>query len=161
MGTVSSTSPPRPETVATNWTKLAVVGNLTSQDITNTRAEHPVQFACYIREIFGTQHNRYFVHASTLTNEYLDLPPRRRFGSERISITQDPKTFVDVVVGYGKMSLAELGYDPILTFDYFEMAGFPDTFTIEKTLMFWGRLSRVEVHTPCFDVTMVSDEEPP
>ncbi|KAL0631072.1 hypothetical protein Q9L58_010069 [Maublancomyces gigas] len=144
------------------WPEMCVVGELKEAQGPNTSAELLVQLAGYVREIFGSQHTRRFVHAFTLTRQHLRCWVFHRgggFGSERISINKEPRTFVNIMVGYGRMSLEELGFDPTLTFDHFQMSGCPDAFTINEKAIFW-RKSIASRGTTCFDVTKVGDAEP-
>lgn len=119
------------------WADITVVGELKQNRGPNANSDLLIQLAGYIREIFGCQPNRRFVHAFTLTKQYLRCWIFHRgggFGSELININNDPKIFVDLFVGYGRMTPAELGFDTTLTFDSFRMNGCSDTFTIEKVI---------------------------
>lgn len=63
------------------------------------------------------------------------------------------------MVGYGMMSLQELGFDTTITLDRSQMSGCPDAFTIDKIAIFW-RKSIASRGTTRFDVTKVRDAEP-
>lgn len=76
---------------------------------------------------------------------------RSSFSGELINIDENPKTFVDVVVGYGRMTLSELGFDTTLTFDGFQMIEWSNTFNMVK-VVFW-RKSLASRGTTCFDLT--------
>lgn len=143
-----------------NWADITVVGELKQGRGQNARSELLIQLAGYIREVFGCQHNRRFVHAFTLTKEYLRCWIFHRgggFGSQLININDDPQIFVDVVVGYGKMTPAELGFDTTLTFDGFRMNGCSDTFNIVKVI-FW-RKSLASRGTTCFDLRRIGEQQ--
>lgn len=144
------------------WPAIDVVGELKEAQGPDASNKLLIQLAGYVREIFGSQHTRRFVHAFTLTKQQLRCWVFHRgggFGSERININKEPRTFVDVMVGYGMMSLQELGFDTTITFDRFQMSGCPDAFTVDKIAIFW-RKSIASRGTTCFDVTKVGDAEP-
>lgn len=143
-----------------NWADISVVGELKQSSGPNASAELLIQLSGYLREGFGRQHNRRFVHSFTLTDEYLGcwiFHRRGGFGSELININENPEIFVDVVVGYGRMTLSELGYDTTLKFDGFEMSRCSDTFKIVKVI--FCRKSLASRGTTCFDLTKTGEDQ--
>lgn len=144
------------------WKDIRVVGELKESTSCSIAPEVLVQLMGYIREIFISQYNRRFVHAFTLTGQFLRCWIFHRgggFGSELVDINKRPHVLVDVFTGYARMSDAELGYDTGLRWDKFRMAGTNDTFTINPNAIF-SRKTIASRGTTVYDLTKTGDDEP-
>lgn len=145
-----------------DWKNVRVVGELKESTSCSTAPEVLAQLMGYIREVFASQRNRRFVHAFTLTGQFLRCWIFHRgggFGSKLVDINRRPHVFVNVFCGYARMSDAELGYDTSLRWDEFRMAGTDDTFTINPDAIF-SRKSIASRGTTVYELTKAGDDEP-
>ncbi|RPB27291.1 hypothetical protein L211DRAFT_775225, partial [Terfezia boudieri ATCC MYA-4762] len=76
-----------------------------------------VQLAAYVREVFGAQFTRRFVHAFTICGSFVRCYLFDRAGvsiSERINIRKNHRTeelFIRILQSYASMDPTQLGFD--------------------------------------------------
>lgn len=100
-----------------SWTDVLVPGELKQDPKTCNAAELVLQLACYVREVFGAQPTRRFVHAFTICRDLMRCWVFHRaggFGSVAFEIKREPERFLTVVLAYSKMDATELGFDPTI-----------------------------------------------
>ncbi|KAF8246434.1 hypothetical protein K440DRAFT_504515, partial [Wilcoxina mikolae CBS 423.85] len=74
-----------------------------------------VQLANYVREIFGSQPTRMWVHGFTLCGDEFRAWLFDRaggVGTRLVNVNKEPSIFIKVVVGYTCMDASQLGFDP-------------------------------------------------
>ncbi|KAF8244626.1 hypothetical protein K440DRAFT_663372 [Wilcoxina mikolae CBS 423.85] len=100
-----------------SWNSVRVVGELKSNTKESNKDGTIVQLANYVREVFGAQPSRRWVHAFTLCGHYLRawlFDRSGAMGSELIDIHEEPKSFLRVICGYASMDAATVGFDPTI-----------------------------------------------
>ena len=99
------------------WQCVLLPAELKASPSEDCTSDTIVQLASYVREVFGAQFNRRFVHAFTICGPYFRCYLFDRAGvsiSRRLCITKNDRTqalFARILVGYMDMSAQELGFD--------------------------------------------------
>jgi len=110
-------SPPSSNQDRHSWYDVLVPGELKAAPSKDCASDTIVQLAGYVREVFGAQVNRRFVHAFTICGSVFRCYLFDRSGvsiSDRIDIRKNEKTenlFVKILLGYVAMSPQQLGFD--------------------------------------------------
>jgi len=100
-----------------SWYDVLVPGKLKAAPGKDCGSDTIVQLAGYVREVFGAQVNRRFVHAFTICGPVFRCYFFDRSGvsiSDRLDIRKNEKTenlFVRILLGYIAMSPHQLGFD--------------------------------------------------
>jgi len=100
-----------------SWQNVLIPAELKASSSEDCTSDTIVQLASYVREVFGAQFNRRFVHAFTICGPYFRCYLFDRAGvsiSQRLSITKNVRTqalFARILVGYMDMSAQGLGFD--------------------------------------------------
>jgi len=99
------------------WPNVLVPIELKASPLEDCTSDTIVQLASYVREVFGAQINRRFVHAFAICGPFFRCYLFDRAGvsiSQRLCISKNDKTqalFARILVGYMRMSAQELGFD--------------------------------------------------
>ena len=101
---------------AHSWNDVLVVGEIKRSYTEEMVKETILQLARYVREIFGAQPGRRFVHAFTVCGHRARFWFFDRVGVSistvhNISSTQGQKSFMHGLLSYMKMSALQLGFD--------------------------------------------------
>lgn len=148
------------------WTfdvsEVLVVGELKRAQGGDAKRDIIVQLAGYVRSVFYAQQRRRFVHAFTLTKDWMRCFIFHRggaFASRKFNVNAEPRRFIEVVIGYGTMTLAQLGFDTSLVFDKFTFRaqGCEGVFSIKKNA-FFNREAIAGCGTTCWEVTEKGDK---
>ncbi|KAF8416442.1 hypothetical protein EV426DRAFT_626679 [Tirmania nivea] len=100
-----------------SWYDVLVPGELKASAGKDCTSDTIVQLAGYVREVFGSQVNRRFIHAFTICGSMFRCYLFDRSGgsiSDRFDIRKNGKTenlFVRILLGYVAMSPQQLGFD--------------------------------------------------
>jgi hypothetical protein len=103
-----------------SWHNVLVPGELKISPLEDAKAELYVQLASYVREVFGAQCGRRYVHAFSICGDIMRCYIFDRGGgsiSRSFSIGKNKKTFnlfVQILRSYARMSPALLGFDPTI-----------------------------------------------
>lgn len=99
------------------WHDVLVPAELKASPSADCTSDTIIQLASYVREVFGAQFNRRFVHAFTICGPYFRCYLFDRAGvsiSQRLCITKNDRTqalLARILAGYMYMSAQELGFD--------------------------------------------------
>jgi len=97
-----------------SWHNVRVVGELKSNQDQASLDKTIIQLSNYVREVFGAQPGRRWVHGFTLCGCYMRVWLFDRAGatgSTSINIHQQPRLFLKVICGYAGMDAAEVGFE--------------------------------------------------
>jgi hypothetical protein len=103
-----------------SWYNVLVPGELKLNPSEDAKAELYLQLASYVREVFGAQCGRRYVHAFSICGDIMRCYLFDRGGgsvSHSFSIGKNQKTFnlfVQILQSYVQMSPALLGFDPAI-----------------------------------------------
>ena len=101
-----------------SWRDVLVCGELKSNENEDCTPDTVIQLAGYVREVFGSQVGRRFVHAFTICGDKMRCYLFDRAGvssSEAFRITKNEKTlrlFSHIMYCYATMDAAQMGFDP-------------------------------------------------
>jgi hypothetical protein len=104
-----------------SWKSIRIVGELKSNPDESNKKSTIVQLANYVRELFGAQPCRRWVHAFTLCGQHLRawlFDRSGAIGSALIDINADPVSFLRVVCGYPMMDAPAVGFDPSMKWSH-------------------------------------------
>lgn len=110
-------TPTATDPVRHSWLEVLVPGELKASPIKDGSPDTIVQLAGYVREVFGAQVNRRFVHGFTICGSLFRCYLFDRSGvsiSNRFNIRKNTKThnlLIRILSGYSTMSEQQLGFD--------------------------------------------------
>lgn len=102
-----------------SWKDILVPGEL-KRNTKQTETDEYIQLAGYVREVFGAQPTRRFVHAFLLRGTNMRCWVFHRaggVGSKKLDILKEPLLFLTIVLAYSLMNQTELGLDPTIPRD--------------------------------------------
>ncbi|EWC48669.1 hypothetical protein DRE_01891 [Drechslerella stenobrocha 248] len=100
-----------------NWSHILVPGELKSNPSADTYAKAWLDLARYAREVFSAQETRRFVLGFTLCGSLMRVWEFDRIGStasRQFDVNKDGLQFVAVILGFLRMDMKELGFDPTI-----------------------------------------------
>lgn len=99
-----------------SWKDIRIVGELKQSNY--NKKGTILQMARYVRDVFGAQPTRPFVHSFTLCGTEMEMWVTDRSGpysSGSFDIRNEPERFFRAIIGYTLMSDEELGLDTFTT----------------------------------------------
>ena len=100
-----------------SWKAVRLAGELKQSTRYSNYDSTITQLANYVREIFGAQQTRMWVHGFTLCGEDFRVWVFDRdgaLGTNVINIHNEPLLFVKAIIGFACMDATELGFDPTI-----------------------------------------------
>jgi hypothetical protein len=100
-----------------SWKTVRLPGELKQSTKYSNYDSTIAQLANYVREIFGAQQTRMWVHGFTLCAEDFRAWIFDRdggLGTKLISIHKEPLLFIKAIIGFACMDASELGFDPTI-----------------------------------------------
>lgn len=139
-----------------HWPDVLVPAELKQEPKTCNSAEVVLQLACYVREVFGAQPTRRFVHAFTICRDMMRCWVFHRaggVGSRAFEIKREPERFLTAIVAYSMMDETELGFDPSVVRPQHALGLSSDEYPVNVITVSLpnGEYERLELHpTPLF-----------
>jgi hypothetical protein len=109
-----------PQDYKNSWCNVLVPGELKKNPKEDTNPDTYIQLAGYVREVFGAQYGRRYVHAFSICGDIMRCYVFDRGGgsiSHTFHIRKNQKTFslfVQILWSYVRMSPTQLGFDPTM-----------------------------------------------
>lgn len=100
-----------------SWKATRLAGELKQSTRYSNYDSTIAQLANYVREIFGAQQTRMWVHGFTLCGQDFRVWIFDRdggLGTKLINIHNEPLLFVKAIIGFACMDATELGFDPTI-----------------------------------------------